>query len=153
MTSVKGNDVTLSAIANTPQIAIRAGDASSRVQSQDQIRKGDKTATPLQFIYEASDCKIFYTPDTYSDPDLAWKQAWSAFTDSSKCVEGSTGHKSSISGGFKPFGATDLKAEDQPNAPASDGSKKGSATRVKGSGVVVALVVALMAAVAMQVDV
>jgi hypothetical protein len=149
MSSVKGNDATLSTLANTPQIAMRAGDSSSRVQSQDQVRKGDKTATPLQFIYEASDCKIFYTPETYSDPDLAWKQAWSAFTDNAKCVEGSTGHKSSISGGFKPFGATDLKAEDQPKAPASDGSQKGSAARVQGGGVIVALALILMAAVAM----
>jgi hypothetical protein len=149
MSSVKSNDATLSSIANTPQIAVRAGDSSSRVQSQDQIRKGDKSATPLQFIYEAADCRIFYTPDSYSDPDLAWKQAWDAFSDTSKCVQGSTGHKSSISGGFKPFGAADLKAEDQPNAPATDGSKKSKASSVKGSGVVAALAVALMAAVVM----
>jgi hypothetical protein len=147
LSGVKSNDATLSTLANTPQIAVRAGDSSSRVQSQDQIRKGDKTATPLQFIYEASDCRVFYTPETYSDPDLAWKQAWNAFSDSSKCVEGSTGHKSSISGGFKPFGSTELKAEDQPNAAPSDGTKKSAAASVRGDKVAVALMVALMAAV------
>jgi hypothetical protein len=147
LSGVKSNDATLSALANTPQIAIRAGDGSSRVQSQDQVRKGDKTATPLQFIYEASDCKIFYTPESYSDPDLAWKQAWNAFIDSSKCVEGSTAHKSSISGGFKPFGSAELKAEDQPTAPPTDGTKKSMAASVLGSSVTVALVAALIAAV------
>jgi hypothetical protein len=150
ISSVKSNDATLSALANVPRIAVRAGDASSRVQSQDQIRKGDKSGTPLQFIYEAADCKMFYTTKSYSDPDLAWKQAWDAFVDDSKCVSGSTKHKSSISGGYKPFGAAGLAANDQPDAPASsDGgspSQKGAATSVKGSGVVVAFVVALMVA-------
>ena len=150
LSSVKSNDATLSALANTPQIAVRVGDGSSRAQSQDQIRKGDKTATPLQFIYEASDCRIFYTADSYADPDLAWKQAWDAHSDDSKCVQGSTAHKSSISGGFKPFGAGELKAEDQPDAPASGGgSKPSAAANTRGSGVGVALVVVLMVAVMM----
>jgi len=149
LSSVKNNDATLSAIANTPQIAVRIGDASSRVQSQDQIRKGDKTATPLQFVYEASDCRIFYTAESYSDPDLAWKQAWDAHSDDSKCVSGSTKHKSSISGGFKPFGGGELRAEDQPDAPGSGSGKEDAAASVRVSGVVVALAVALAAAVVM----
>jgi hypothetical protein len=148
--SVKSNDATLSALAKVPQLSVRAGDSSSRAQSQDQIRKGDKTATPLQFIYEAADCRIFYTADSYSDPDLAWKQAWDAFSDDSKCVSGSTAHKSSISGGFKPFGGGELKAEDQPTTPSADGGKKPSAAaNVKGSGALMALVVGVVAAVLM----
>ncbi|KAH8730155.1 hypothetical protein GQ44DRAFT_607285 [Phaeosphaeriaceae sp. PMI808] len=139
------NDATLATLANVPRIAVRVGDASSRVQSQDQVRKGDKTATPLQFIYEAADCKIFYTAETYADPDAAWKQAWNAIQDDSKCVSGSTKHKSSLSGGFKAFGAADLKAEDQPAAPASSG-KKSAASSTKNSGVLVALAFALMVA-------
>ncbi|KAH7094752.1 hypothetical protein FB567DRAFT_12528 [Paraphoma chrysanthemicola] len=148
--SVKSNDATLTSLASVPQIAVRAGDSSSRAQSQDQIRKGDSTATPLQFIYEAADCRIFYTADSYSDPDLAWKQAWDAFTNDSKCVSGSTAHKSSISGGFKPFGGGQLKAEDQPTSPATgSGSKPSAAANVKGSGPLLALVVGVVAAVLM----
>ncbi|KAF2848937.1 hypothetical protein T440DRAFT_490806 [Plenodomus tracheiphilus IPT5] len=148
LASVKDDDATLSGLANVVQIFTRVGDTSSRAQSQDQIRKGDKTATPLQFIYEASDCKVFYTPDTFADPDAAWKQAWDAFQDDSKCVEGSTGHKSSISGGFKPYGAGELKAEDQPAEPpagndgssgGSSGSNSGAAGSVKVSTVFVAV--------------
>lgn len=150
ISSVKANDATLSALANVPRIAVRAGDASSRVQSQDQIRKGDQSATPLQFLYEAADCRIFYTPKSYSDPDLAWKQAWDAFVDDSKCVSNSTKHKSSISGGFKAFGTAGLGADDQPDAPASSGggsaNQTGAAVSVKGSGVFVACVVAVMVA-------
>ncbi|KAF2833676.1 hypothetical protein CC86DRAFT_339127 [Ophiobolus disseminans] len=146
LATVKPGDATLAALANTPQIALRVGDSSSRAQSQDQVRKGDKSATPLQFIYEAADCRVFYTPDTYADPDLAWKQAWDAHTDDSKCVQGSTKHKSSISGGFKPYGSAAVRAEDQPDAPASDGGKTGGAVG-RGSGVGLAFVVGLVAAV------
>jgi hypothetical protein len=154
ISTVKSNDATLSSLANVPRIAVRAGDGQSRIQSQDQIRKGDSSGTPLQFIYDAADCKIFYTPKSYSNPDLAWKQAWDAFFNDTNCVPGSTKHKSSISGGYKPFGAAGLKANDQPDAPASGGgggssSQKGAATSMKGSGVLFALVVAVIAAVMM----
>lgn len=152
ISSVKSDDATLSALANVPRIATRAGDSQSRIQSQDQIRKGDSSATPLQFIYEAADCKIFYTPKTYSDPDLAWKQAWDAFVNDTNCVPGSTKHNSSISGGFKPFGAAGLTANDQPDAPASNSGglgQNGAGANVRMSGALVAFVAALMAAVMM----
>jgi hypothetical protein len=109
----------LSDLANVSQLLLRAGDGSTRIQTQDQIRKGDTTATPLQYIYEAADCKIFYTLETYADPDAAWKQAWDAFQDDGKCVVGSTKHKSSISGGYKPFGPGKLKDS---NLPKPDGT-------------------------------
>ncbi|KAF2004966.1 hypothetical protein P154DRAFT_425601 [Amniculicola lignicola CBS 123094] len=84
----------------------RAGEDSTRIQMQNQLRAGDDSGTPLQYIYEAADCKIFYTAETYKFPDKAWKSVWDAFKDDFKdrCVKGSTGHKSSISGGFKPHG-------------------------------------------------
>lgn len=148
ISTLKSNDAALTKIANVPRLATRAGDGATRIQSQDQIRKGDSGATPLQFIYDAADCKVFYTAETFSDPELAWKQAWDAFSDDSKCVTGSTKHKSSISGGFKAFGAKDLTADDQPEAPAGSGNGNGksAAPSVRGSGGVAALVVAVMAA-------
>lgn len=33
------------------------------VNVRDGIRKGDKSELPLQFQYEAADCRIFYTPE------------------------------------------------------------------------------------------
>ncbi|KAL6707223.1 hypothetical protein ACN47E_004770 [Coniothyrium glycines] len=132
LASLKPTDDALNKLANVPQIATRVGDSQSRAQSQDQIRKGDKSATPLQFVYEAADCKIFYTPDTYADPDAAWKQAWNAYQDKSGCVEGSTGHASAISGGFKPYGPGELKREDQPDEPAAgSGGKQNGAGSVR----------------------
>jgi hypothetical protein len=122
-----------------------------RLQSQDQVRKGDASATPLQYIYEASDCKIFYTADTYADPDATWKQAWDAFKDDSKCVDGSTGHASSISGGFKPFGAKGLEADDQPSEGANGGrsgeEKKGAASGLRVSGMLVGVIAIILGAV------
>ncbi|KAF2872426.1 hypothetical protein BDV95DRAFT_606042 [Massariosphaeria phaeospora] len=140
-------------LASVEQVLIRAGDASSRVQSQDQIRKGDTSATPLQFIYEAADCKIFYTASTFADPDAAWKQAWDAFQDDTKCVEGSTAHKSAISGGWKPFGASEVKDENLPDPSGSgsttdenavagqngNGDKKGAASGLRVGSVMVAV--------------
>jgi len=114
LVAAAANDPVLEGIANIPHIMTRAGDTSSRMQAQDQVRKGDATGTPLQYIYEASDCRLFYTPLTYADPEAAWKQAWDAFRDDAKCVEGSIKHRSSISGGFKPYGPGKLKVVDQP---------------------------------------
>ncbi|KAF2740874.1 hypothetical protein EJ04DRAFT_168915 [Polyplosphaeria fusca] len=110
------NNTQVNDLASVTQVLKRAGDGRTRIQAQDQIRKGEKNGVALQYIYEASDCKIFYTKDTYSDPEAAWMQAWDAFTDDKKCVEGSTGHKSSISGGYKPFGPGDLKDTDLPQS-------------------------------------
>lgn len=111
-TEIKNDNI--KALANVQQILTRAGDGGTRVQTQDQIRKGDVNATPLQYIYEAADCRIFYTADSYANPQSAWRQALDAFQDDKKCVDGSTKHSSSISGGFKPFGPGDLKDENLP---------------------------------------
>jgi hypothetical protein len=138
-------------LASVSQLLLRAGDGHTRIQTQDQIRKGDTTATPLQYIYEAADCKMFYTVETYVDPDAAWKQAWDAFQDDGKCVEGSTKHKSSISGGYKPFGPGRLEDKDLPKpegtavtpggsdpngtgAPSATGVPKGAGGRLNAGG-------------------
>lgn len=150
LNAFKANDATLSSLANIQEVYTRVGDTASRAQSQDQIRKGDKSATPLQYIYEASDCRIFYTPETFGDADSAWKQAWDAFNDNKKCVSGSTGHKSSISGGYTPYGPGELKTEDQPAEPAGSGSSSNggnggsnAAPSVKSSGALMAFAAAI----------
>ncbi|KAJ0158797.1 hypothetical protein CTA2_10899 [Colletotrichum tanaceti] len=133
LSAVQSNDPTLSAVANVPNVATRVGDSFSRAQSQDQIRKGDKTATPLQYIYEAADCRIFYTAESYADPVEAWKQVWSAFLNNSRCVEGSTGDKSSISGGYKPYGSAEVESEDEPSGPGSSHGTSAASSSQSGS--------------------
>jgi hypothetical protein len=59
------------------------------VNLRDQIRKDDKT--PIQFKYEAADCRIFYTLANLYNTTRLWHDVAETFTDKSRCVEGSTG--------------------------------------------------------------
>ncbi|CAO2651399.1 Nn.00g039690.m01.CDS01 [Neocucurbitaria sp. VM-36] len=64
------------------------------VNLRDQIRGSDPV--PLQFKYEAADCRIFYTLGNVYNMSRLWRDAVSAaFDDRSLCVEGSTGYSNS----------------------------------------------------------
>lgn len=127
------DDTTLDSLLNTPQLMTRAGDDFTRIQVQLATRKGDKSGVPLQYVYEAADCKIFYSYKTFAHPDAAWKAAWDAhiYPDMS-CVEGSTGHKSSVSGGFKPYGPWAIKDEDMPVPQGAQVENNGTAGEGEG---------------------
>ncbi|KAH0559692.1 hypothetical protein GP486_003789 [Trichoglossum hirsutum] len=56
----------------------------------DQVRKGE--TIPLQFAYEAADCRIFYTPQTAYNYTALWQYAADAIWNKPNlCVQGSTG--------------------------------------------------------------
>jgi hypothetical protein len=60
------------------------------INLRDQVRKGG--TTPLQFAYEAADCRIFYTPQTVYNYTALWQYAADAIWNKpSLCVPGSTG--------------------------------------------------------------
>lgn len=60
---------------------------------RDGIRKNDTTMTPLQFVYEAADCRIFWTAPMTIDISTAWKAvADSAWNGKNRCVAGSLGN-------------------------------------------------------------
>ncbi|KAH0534195.1 hypothetical protein FGG08_007206 [Glutinoglossum americanum] len=60
------------------------------INLRDQVRK-DETI-PLQFAYEAADCRIFYTPQTIYNYTALWQYAADAiWSKPSLCVQGSTG--------------------------------------------------------------
>jgi hypothetical protein len=60
------------------------------INLRDQIRR-DETV-PLQFAYEAADCRIFYTPQTIYNYTALWQYAADAiWSKPSLCVQGSTG--------------------------------------------------------------
>ena len=79
------------------------------VNGRNHYRIGDETETALQFVYEASDCRIWWTKEMLYDPTFLWNRVASiAFTErkgtqfnSKYCVKDSTGHPTSISGGWK----------------------------------------------------
>ena len=123
-TSIHSNlmDTRIKDLANATQLMLRAGDGESRLQLKDQVRKGDTTAGPIQYIYEAADCRIFYTAQSWQDSQQVWIDAWDAFKDDTKCVEGSTKDKSSISGGFRPYGPGQVKDEDLPGGSRPSGT-------------------------------
>jgi len=59
------------------------------VNARDGYREGDKTNTPLQFVYEPADCRIYYTPAMTVDIRAMWKSvADSAFNGIDRCVGG-----------------------------------------------------------------
>jgi len=63
------------------------------INLRDQVRPNE--TTPLQFAYEAADCRIFYTPKTFYNYSALWQYAADAiWTNPSLCVNGSTGFAS-----------------------------------------------------------
>jgi hypothetical protein len=108
-------------LANLHPLLTRTDDLSS-IQIQDQIRKGDDSGTALQYIYEAADCRLYYTTKTLFHAEAMWEAAWSAYEDTSRCVNGSTNQPSSISGGYKPFGPGELNGPMQEDSESSDAS-------------------------------
>ena len=62
----------------------------AQINLRDQIRK-DETI-PLQFTYEAANCRIFYTIQTFYNYTNLWKYAADAvFSNPALCVKNSTG--------------------------------------------------------------
>ncbi|KAK6435435.1 hypothetical protein LTR95_008382, partial [Oleoguttula sp. CCFEE 5521] len=62
------------------------------VNSRDGIREGDESETPLQFVYEEADCRIYYTPAMVVDETAVWKTvADTAFNGVSHSVAGGLG--------------------------------------------------------------
>ncbi|OAL33493.1 hypothetical protein AYO20_07179 [Fonsecaea nubica] len=80
-----------------------------RVNGFNAYRMGEPHNIPLHFAYEAADCRIWYTPEMIVDDTALWNRvAELAFSnrdgnviDSPYCVEGSTKHPTSISGGVR----------------------------------------------------
>lgn len=59
------------------------------VNLRDQVRQDDET--PLQFTYEAADCRIFWTPKTIFNYAALWQYAADAiWSNETLCVAGST---------------------------------------------------------------
>lgn len=65
---------------------------NSVVNSRDGFRENDPSNVPLQFQYEAADCRIYYTPEMAVDQTAAWKTvADAAWGGVQRCVAGSLG--------------------------------------------------------------
>ena len=70
---------------------------SLSINSRNKLRRGDEFLTPLQFAYDAADCRFFYTAEMYANQSKVWSFAEDAMWNNGPCVEGSRNHPSSVS--------------------------------------------------------
>lgn len=95
------NSTAIGRIANTEQMFLRTAYAPDKnlvggMNGLNNQREGDASQTPLEFVYEAADCRLFYTLDTLYDPVNLWKAAADVRWGQGKCVDHSTGHSTAI---------------------------------------------------------
>lgn len=57
----------------------------------------DDDQTPLQFVYEAAECRRFYTIENYVQRETVWQDATASMFGNGGCVKGSTNGKGSLS--------------------------------------------------------
>ncbi|KAF2033429.1 hypothetical protein EK21DRAFT_58434 [Setomelanomma holmii] len=114
------------------------------VNSLNNERMNDSTSTPLEFIYEAADCRLFYTSASYINPVNLWQQVWDAKWGKGKCVPGSTGDKSAIGvqQNKTSFGNTQ-DSNGQPTQSTGAGSTMGVSSVVMTLAAVVAIALTL----------
>lgn len=78
----------------------------ARMNLRSAIRESDTTQTPLQFVYEAANCHLFYTVDDVYDMTNLWGRAYNVTWGGAKCIGGST----TTSDASMPGLATDIVA-------------------------------------------
>ncbi|KAK5075522.1 hypothetical protein LTR64_001729 [Lithohypha guttulata] len=66
----------------------RAVGNSGQVNVRDGLREGDETQTPLQFIYEAADCRLYYTAEMTVDVTAMWEKVVDVTWNGDSCVVG-----------------------------------------------------------------
>ncbi|KAJ8113756.1 hypothetical protein OPT61_g4183 [Boeremia exigua] len=98
-------------LATVPQLSNRGFrdsgvfTAALGVNLRDQVRPNDPV--PIQFKYEAADCRIFYSLANAFNYTRLWSDAViAAFDDTSICVEGSTGFSNSSKAAPEPATTT-----------------------------------------------
>ncbi|KAJ1706434.1 hypothetical protein NYO67_11410 [Aspergillus flavus] len=120
---------------------------TATVNLRDQVRQTDSSVTPLQFLYEAADCRIFLVPATWYNYTNLWKYAADAiWQNPAFCTKGSrTDHTQpthpSVPG--KPYNASstlsnlaDSQSEGHPSSIQDDSNfildKVGSPGKLEG---------------------
>lgn len=68
-----GSNLTSLGRYNQLPMSRTARGSTAGVNFKDQLNPGDPTQTPRQFIYEPSDCRLFYTPQMIVDVSEAWR--------------------------------------------------------------------------------
>lgn len=139
-TQARANATQLKAIFESGDYLSRRTQGEFSVNLGNAIVKGDETLTPLQFVYEAADCRVWWRPEHFFDVQTLWALvAGTAFglNDTEKwsaCVEGSTNHPSSVTGGgVLVFDSTTDPASSNAS-PLAGSSEEGNSTGTEGAG-------------------
>ena len=81
-------------MTDVPILRAAPGEFSTTINFADAIRADDESETPLQFIYEAADCRLFQTPDMLHNVTELWRAAAKIMNgDYDACVKDSMGHR------------------------------------------------------------
>ena len=72
---------------------MRSADNDGYLNVRDGIRQGDETETPLQFVYEEADCRIWYEASMTVNVEAMWEKTTDVAWGGVSCVEGSIGPK------------------------------------------------------------
>ncbi|KAL9109688.1 MAG: hypothetical protein Q9227_005726 [Pyrenula ochraceoflavens] len=121
-----GNYLTLrTADPNTPGFA--------SVNLKNSLGDEDPNMTPLQFVYEAADCRVWWTMEMLFDVTAVWKRAaqvmWGGGAQQF-CVQGSMGQPSSLSGNSSIQGGN-TRPSNVTNFPHMEGVFVGGAAKVE----------------------
>lgn len=80
----------------------RAAATAATINLKNSIAENDPSMTPMQFVYEAADCRFWWTKEMLFNVSKIWERAadvmWNTENGSQWCVEGSISHPSSLSG-------------------------------------------------------
>ncbi|KAF2754326.1 hypothetical protein EJ05DRAFT_504417 [Pseudovirgaria hyperparasitica] len=99
-----GTPIGTVANALLPQVRSYTGGAflgtGLQINAVDNIRDTDvEGQTPLEFVYEAADCRLFYTLSSVVNVTAAWAQVANAAWGNGTCVPDSKSPPSSVTGG------------------------------------------------------
>ena len=69
--------------------------ALARINSGNIIRKGDNTNTPTQYLYDAADCRLFWTAENLIDVTTIWTRAANYRWGNTTCVQHTSAYTNS----------------------------------------------------------
>lgn len=82
------------------------------INLRDEVRQGENV--PLQFLYEAANCRIFYTPQTWYNYSALWRYAADAiWTHPALCVNGPVDYHAATAGNLSGIKTPPSMAPDQ----------------------------------------
>jgi hypothetical protein len=124
----KANQTKLKEVFESGDYLAHRSDGSFSLNLGNGIVKDDATLTPLQFVYEAADCRFWWRPEYFFDITHLWAlvagtafglnntEKWAA------CVEGSTNHPSSVTGGGRLVSDSAPAIANETSQPGSEGA-------------------------------